>query len=58
VIQENRKKIAEAIAISLRPENVARTQKAHALAQRQLQEWHEEMQKVDRQLRRALWTNN
>lgn len=54
MIQENRKKIAEAIAISLRPENVAQTQKAHALAQRQLQQWHYEMHKVDRELRMCL----
>jgi hypothetical protein len=49
-LEQNREIIREAITKSLRPDNVARTQKAHALAQRQLQEWHHEMQKVDREL--------
>jgi len=34
--------------------DLEQTQKAHALAQRQLQQWHYEMHKVDRELRRRL----
>ncbi len=49
--EDNKKRIADAIAISLRPDNVERNEKARALAQEQLNKWWLEMREVDKQLR-------